>query len=108
MAEQSEPKESQEIKDEKIAEPEFEIPNNSVNAVEEGEDIQEESEEIEEELDEEDKEQDDSQEDISPVNEEDLIPNKDNFYFELNNSLLTPLNNDAYTTEDLIQKIMKK
>ena len=108
MAEQVEQKEPQEIKDEKIVEQEFEIPNNSVNAGEEGEDIQEESEEIEEECDEEDKEQDDSQEDISPVNEEDLIPNKDNFFFELNNSLLTPLNNDSYTTEELIQKIIKE
>ena len=98
-------KESKEIKGQKMIESEYEIVN-SENG-EEHEDIQEESEEIEEEYDEEDKEQDDSvEEDILPVNDDELIPNKDNFYFKFNNLLLTPLNNDSYTTEQLIEKII--
>ena len=71
---------------------------------EEGEDIQEESEEVEE-FEEEEKEQEDTQEEI-PINDEDLIPSKDNFNFQLNSALLTPLNNDSYTTEELIQKLI--
>ena len=98
-------KESKEIKGQKMIESEYEIVN-SENG-EEHEDIQEESEEIEEEYDEEDKEQDDSvEEDILPVNDDELIPNKDNFYFKFNNLLLTPLNNDSFTTEQLIEKII--
>ena len=85
--------EQKDLKDQKIMEEEFAA--NSENG-EEAEDVQEESEEIEEEFDEEDKEQDDSKEDESiPVRDEELIPNKENFYFQLNNSLLTPLNNDS-------------
>ena len=83
MEEQKEPKE---IDEQKAPESEYEI-GNSENG-EEHEDIQEESEEIEEEYDEE------------------LIPNKENFFFELNNSLLTPLNNESYSTEELIEKII--
>ena len=71
---------------------------------EEGEDIQEESEEVEE-FEEEEKEQDDTQEEV-PINDEELIPNKDNFHFQLNSALLIPLNNDSYSTEELIQKII--
>lgn len=95
--------EQKEIKDPKLMEAEFEMVN-SENG-EEGEDIQEESEEVEE-YDEEEKEQDDSQEEALPVNDEDLIPNKDNFNFQLNNTLLNPLNNDSYNTEQLIEKII--
>ena len=97
--------EQKENDEQKAPESEYEI-GNSENG-EEHEDIQEESEEIEEEYDEEDKEQDDSQEEeLPPVNDDELIPNKDNFYFELNNSLLTPLNNESYSTEELIEKII--
>ena len=97
--------EQKEIKDEKIINQEF----NSEIGVEEGEDMQEESEEIEEEFEEEEKEQDDSQEEeIISVNDEELIPNKDNFYFELNNSLLTTLNNDSLSKEELIKNIIKE
>ena len=108
MEDQKEKKEEEkekEIKDEKLINQEF----NSENGVEEAEDIQEESEEIEEEYDEEDKEQDDSQEEeIIQVNDEELIPNKENFYFEINNSLLILLNNDSYSKEELIQEIIKE
>ena len=108
MEDQKEIKEEEkekEIKDEKLINQEF----NSENGVEEAEDIQEESEEIEEEYDEEDKEQDDSQEEeIIQVNDEELIPNKENFYFEINNSLLILLNNDSYSKEELIQEIIKE
>ena len=90
-------------KENKLNEADFEMVN-SENG-EEGEDIQEESEEVEE-YDEEDKEQDDSQEETVPVNDEDLIPNKDNFNFQLNSALLIPLNNDSYNTEQLIEKII--
>jgi len=95
--------EQKENKETKLNEAEFEMVN-SENG-EEGEDIQEESEEVEE-YDEEDKEQDDSQEETLPVNDEDLIPNKDNFNFQLNSALLIPLNNDSYNTEQLIEKII--
>ena len=95
--------EQKENKENKLNEAEFEMVN-SENG-EEGEDIQEESEEVEE-YDEEDKEQDDSQEETVPVNDEDLIPNKDNFNFQLNSALLIPLNNDSYNTEQLIEKII--
>ena len=96
--------EQKELKDHKLLEEEFAA--NSDNG-EEAEDVQEESEEIEEEFDEDDKEQDDSkEEECIQANDEDLIPNKENFYFHLNNSLLTPLNNDSYTTQELIEKII--
>ena len=95
--------EQKENKENKLNEADFEMVN-SENG-EEGEDIQEESEEVEE-YDEEDKEQDDSQEETVPVNDEDLIPNKDNFNFQLNSALLIPLNNDSYNTEQLIEKII--
>ena len=95
--------EQKENKETKLNEAEFEMVN-SENG-EEGEDIQEESEEVEE-YDEEEKEQDDSQEETLPVNDEDLIPNKDNFNFQLNSALLIPLNNDSYNTEQLIEKII--
>ena len=95
--------EQKENKENKLNEADFEMVN-SENG-EEGEDIQEESEEVEE-YDEEDKEQDDSQEETVPVNDEDLIPNKDNFNFQLNSALLFPLNNDSYNTEQLIEKII--
>ena len=95
--------EQKENKETKLNEAEYEMVN-SENG-EEGEDIQEESEEVEE-YDEEDKEQDDSQEETLPVNDEDLIPNKDNFNFQLNSALLIPLNNDSYNAEQLIEKII--
>ena len=95
--------EQKENKENKLNEADFEMVN-SENG-EEGEDIQEESEEVEE-YDEEDKEQDDSQEETVPVNDEDLIPNKDNFNFQLNSALLIPLNNDSYNSEQLIEKII--
>ena len=96
--------EQKELKDHKLLEEEFAA--NSDNG-EEAEDVQEESEEIEEEFDEDDKEQDDSkEEECIQATDEDLIPNKENFYFHLNNSLLTPLNNDSYTTQELIEKII--
>ena len=96
--------EQKELKDQKLLEEEFAA--NSDNG-EEAEDVQEESEEIEEEFDEDDKEQDDSkEEECVQANDEDLIPNKENFYFHLNNSLLTPLNNDSYTKQELIEKII--
>ena len=95
--------EQKENKETKLNEAEYEMVN-SENG-EEGEDIQEESEEVEE-YDEEDKEQDDSKEETLPVNDEDLIPNKDNFNFQLNSALLIPLNNDSYNTEQLIEKII--
>ena len=97
--------EQKENKENKLNEADFEMVN-SENG-EEGEDIQEESEEVEE-YDEEDKEQDDSQEETVPVNDEDLIPNKDNFNFQLNSALLIPLNNDSYNTEQLIEKIISE
>ena len=106
MEDQKEIKEEEkEIKNEKLINQEF----NSENGVEEAEDIQEESEEIEEEYDEEDKEQDDSQEEeIIQVTDEELIPTKENFYFELNNSLLILLNNVSLSKEELIQEIIKE
>ena len=107
MEDQKESKELKEEKEkeEKIIEGDFQMPN-SENNVEEPEDIQEDSEEGEEEYEEEKEQEDSQEEEIIPVKDEDLVPNQNNFFFELNNLLLSELNNDTYSVDELIQKII--